>query len=104
MHVYSSDNRGIYEASLWRICEYTIRSYAEAAFPDTGISDEDKALFIRFYKCELFGLTIDWITNGMKDDYARGVLRYAKLRKGMAEELIERMKNTAQAGEKQEKI
>ena len=40
----------------------------------------------------------------MKDDYARGVLRYAKLRKGMAEELIERMKNTAQAGEKQEKI
>ena len=103
MHVYGSENRGIYEASLWRICEYTIKSYAEAAFPDTGISDEDKALFIRFYKCELFGLTIDWITTGMKDDYARGVLRYAKLRRGMAEELIERMKNTAQAEEVQGK-
>ena len=94
LHVYNSENRGTYVASLWRICEYAVAAYAKSAFSDSGISDEDMALFVRFYKCELFGLIIDWISTGMKDDYDRGVRRYIKLRTGMAEELIERMKKS----------
>ena len=94
LHIYNSDNRDTYMASLWRICEYTVSAYAKSAFFDVGLTEDDMALFITFYKCELFGLIIDWITNGMKDEYAQGILRYALLRKGLAEELISRLKES----------
>ena len=89
MHIYRSENQGTYEASLWRMCEYVVSTYARSAFGDTPVSDEDKALFIRFYKCACFGMVIDWISHDMKDEYVQGLLRVCDLKKGTAQLIID---------------
>ena len=85
MHIFNSNNREIYVTSLWRVCEHAVRTYANAAFGDAPVSESDKELFIRYYKCSCFGLIMDWINSGMKDEYAEGVRRICALKKGTAD-------------------
>ena len=89
MHIYRSENRDAYETSLWRMCEYLVSAYADTAFGDVPVSDEDKALFIRFYKCACFGMVIDWIGHDMKDEYVQGLIRVCELKKGTSKLIIE---------------
>lgn len=98
LHVCNSNNQSIYTTYVWRMCEYTVSSYAKTMFSDVGLKEEDMALFIRFYKCELFGLMTDWINDGMKEDYMQGVLRFALLRKGLIEEHINKLKESEEEG------
>lgn len=89
MHIYHSGNRSTYEASLWRMCEYVVSTYAGSAFGDAPVSDRDKELFIRFYKCACYGMVIDWIGHDMNDEYVQGLLRVCELKKGTAELIID---------------
>lgn len=88
MHIYQSDNRGTYVASLWRMCEYTVTTYIDAVIPKGVLSESDREIFIRYHKCECFGMIIDWISTGMQDDYIQGIHRYFQLRKDTAEDVI----------------
>ena len=90
MHIYNSDNRSTYVNSLWRICEYMVSTYVNTVFSDSQLSDEDRSLIIRYHKCECFGMILDWISTGMKEDYMRGIRRICQLKKGSTEELIRR--------------
>lgn len=90
MHIYNSDNRSTYINSLWRICEATITTYFNTAFKDIPLTDEDKTLLIRYHKCECFGLILDWINHGIKDDYTKGFKRIYQLKKGSVEDMIHR--------------
>ena len=51
MHIYNSGNRSIYVDMLWKICEYVVTKYLKTVFPDTQLSDHDKQLIIRYFKC-----------------------------------------------------
>ena len=88
MHIFSSGNHSNI-SSLWRICEHVIRKYAETVFPDAPLSDNDKELFIRYHKCACFGLIIDWLQSGMKEEYVEDMHRICRLKKGSAELIIE---------------
>lgn len=92
MHIYQSGNRATYEASLWRMCEYVVSTYADTAFADAPVSDEDKALFVRFYKCACYGMVIDWISHDMKEEYSQGLLRLCELKKGTADLIIDNIR------------
>ena len=48
---------------------------------------------INFTKCGLFGLYIDWINNGMKDDAIEKIKRLIVLCHGLFDEMIERCIN-----------
>lgn len=89
MHIFNSSNREIYISSLWRVCEHMIRIYADTVFADVPLTDEDRNLFIRYYKCSCFGLILDWIDNGMRDDYVEAAHRICQLKKGSAELTIQ---------------
>lgn len=82
-HIYYSTCRETYVDSLWRISEYVVSKYADTVFPDAPLTDSDRLLFIRYFKCTLFGLTVDWITTGMDDTYAEGRSRMLGLIKGV---------------------
>ena len=88
MHIYNSNNRSIYVNSLWRLCDHFVTKYLETVFPDTPLSDYDKHLITRYFKCSCFGLVIDWISSGMKDEYIDGLHRLLTQSKGVAELLI----------------
>ena len=93
-HISSSPNKDTYISSIWRICEHLVTTYADTAFADAPVSESDLRLFIRFYKCALFGLSIDWINSGMKEEYAEELKRICMLKKGNVETVIQIKKKT----------
>lgn len=96
MHICNSVNRSIYEQYLLRICEYVVKTYFETAFESEKgtVSSSDKEIMVTFTKCTLFGLFIDWINNGMKDNAIEKLKRLITLCHGFSDEMLERCKNT----------
>ena len=90
MHIYNSDNRNTYVSSLWRMCEATVTTYFNTAFTDDRLSPEDRQLLIRYHKCECFGLILDWINNGLREDYVEGTRRLCQMKKSSVEDMIRR--------------
>lgn len=90
MHIYNSVNRDIYERYMMNICEYVIKTYLDTVFGRTGVSERDRTAAIRFLKCSLFGLSFDWIENGMKDDAVEEIKYITSLCHGLSDELIRR--------------
>ena len=68
LHICNSINRNIYEQYLMRICEYIVATYFDTVFSNENIDEEARQTIILFIKCELFGLSIDWINTGMNEN------------------------------------
>lgn len=95
-HIYNSVNRDIFENHLWDMCRYVVTNYINTAFGGYRISEKDKEIIIRFYKCEIFGQTLGWLESGMKDNLSEINHRLCELRKGMMEELFRRCEKNYQ--------
>lgn len=69
-HILNSSHRYIYERCLMKVCRHVVATYIDVAIPAGTLNDDERHLMIDFYKCMIFGITIDWCDNGMKDNYA----------------------------------
>ena len=92
LHIYNSINRDIYESYIMKLCEYVVSTYLDTAFGKNAVSEKDHAIAVRFFKCELFGLTFDWIANGMKEEAIEEIHHVTELCRGMSDEIIKRSK------------
>lgn len=90
LHIYNSVNRDIFEQYLWRVADHVVTMFAETAFKDKTISDYDKEVITAFYRCQCFGVAINWLQNGVHDDVQDRIRRICELQKGMIEEMINR--------------
>lgn len=90
MHIYNSVNRAIFEQYLWQVCEYVVVSYGKTVFTDEKLNEYDKELISDFYKCQCFGMVIDWMNTGMRDDIQKRISRLCELKRGSAETMIKR--------------
>jgi len=90
LHIFKSVNRDIFEQYLWKVCDYVVVSFCNTVFADKPISDEDRDIITMFYKAQCFGMVIDWLRNGMKEDVHQKIHRICELQKGMIEETIRR--------------
>lgn len=93
LHLYNSANRDIYEHYLMETCEYVVRTYLSTVFEDRHIAHDDFELIVLSYKCECFGLFINWLNTGLRDDIQPRLARICELRSGMAEEMFRRCGN-----------
>lgn len=93
-HIYNSVNRDIFEHYLWQACLYVVTTYINTVFSKYDIDATDKAIIIKYYKCELFGQVSEWLDNGLKEDILAVNHRLCEMRKGMIEELFERCQNS----------
>ena len=93
MHIYHSLSREVFEKSLMMVCEYFVRSYVNTALSPEEITAEDRITIINYYKCVCFGLTIDWLNNGMSEDYIKSIRRMFVLKKDMATEIARLLQN-----------
>ena len=91
MHIFSSLSRDVFERNLMTICEYFVRSYIETALAEEEIPPQDKQTVIDYYKCVCFGLTIDWLNNGMKPEQAQSIRRIFLLKKDLAVEVAQQL-------------
>ena len=89
-HIYNSVNRDAFERELMKICQSVVSTYVDNVFGKTSVSEKDREIVLRFIKCEFFGLIIDWLNCGMKDEALDDLLRITELCRGMSEELIKR--------------
>lgn len=95
LHICNSVNRNIYEQYLMRICEYVITTYFDTVFGEEGISEKDRDTIILFIKCELFGLSIDWINTGMSENAIVKLKHLLSLCNGLISEMIERCRESS---------
>ncbi len=79
MHIYSSASREAYERYLNRVSEYVVTKYIDTVFVDIPAKEEDKQIIIKFYKCELVGYVLDWMSDGMRYDIRSQVQRICEL-------------------------
>ena len=100
LHLFQSANRDIYERYSMQLCEYLVTTYLDTAFGRDAIPAYDRALAIRFFKCTVYGLCYDWITDGMRDERIRDMDYLTQLCRGLSDELIRRSREAAavQAG------
>ena len=94
LNIYDSVNRGIYEQYLMRLCEYVVTTYLDTVFGKDSVNSYDRSIAIRFLKCELFGLSFDWIASGMKKDVIDEICHVNSLCRGFSEEVMRRMGKT----------
>ena len=89
MHVYQSVNRDIFEQYLWSVCDYISAAYSATLFQGKSIAASDQELICEYLSTQCFGLAMNWISRGMKEDVRSKVSRYCELRKGSIERMIE---------------
>lgn len=90
LHIYNSSGRDIYQRYLMQMCRYVVESYINTKFTDFHPSEEDRDIILQLYSCQCFGLFIDWLEGGLKDDFPRRMDRLCHLRKGLIEETFRR--------------
>jgi len=88
MHIYKSVSRDVYEGFLWRICDYSVRTYINSAIPVSRISSANREAITNYYKCFLFGVVSYWLENGMNEDMLDEFERLNPLQKKQFEEMI----------------
>ncbi len=92
LHIYNSANRDIYEKSMMKLCEYVVTKYLETVFGKDPESEKARASAIIFFKCELFGLSFEWIEKGMKEDAIEEIYSLADLCRDFSDEIMKRSK------------
>ncbi len=93
-HIYHSVNRDIFTRGALRMCEYVVTTYIATAFPDDRVCQRDKRIVIKFLKCQLFGMCIDWIEQGMTDAAYDDLHRMLELVRDVPELIVRRSAET----------
>ena len=90
LHIYNSANKDVFEQYLNRVSESAVLKFFSTLENTHNISDEDKDAIIMYYKCQLVGFVIDWLSKGMKYDLSAKIKRICELFDGSMEKAIER--------------
>lgn len=90
LHIYNSVNRDIFETYLMKYSEYAVTEYLSAAFSEAEVAEEDKAIIIRFVKCSIFGIVLDWLAAGLPEESVGSIRRMLTVSHGLSEEIIRR--------------
>ncbi len=68
LHLYRSSHREDFIRYMNEICLYMVQSYIDNTTEGMNIAQEDKEIFIRYYKCILAGVALDWLDAGASYD------------------------------------
>ena len=90
LHIYNSVNRDIFERYLWKVCEHIVEAYGVKALKGMDIEPLDREIMKRFYKCECFGLAIEWMDGGLPENFSLQLDRFCELQTGVIEEMAKR--------------
>lgn len=95
LYLYRSTNRDVFEHYLMNVCRYGVETYVDTLFGGSAMSEQDKSLLVRYYRCVCFGVILDWLGGGMKDSLAEikaAFQRLCQLKKDMYLDLARREK------------
>lgn len=90
LHLYNSNNRDLYERELMEICHYVVGTYFDSLFEGQPCDSADKEILVRSYRCWCFGLLMDWLNQGLREDVKPMLKRLCELREGSVEASLAR--------------
>ncbi|MCD8215761.1 MAG: TetR/AcrR family transcriptional regulator [Clostridiales bacterium] len=79
LNIYRSVQRDIFIYNLERIELYIAEQYVNKVTANLSMSDDDKKLLTRLYKCISVGIIIDWLEYGMDYDLVKAFERLGYL-------------------------
>lgn len=79
MHVYRSLPREIFIQHLNHLLMYLVREYITNISSTLSIAPEDREIIVRYFKCLLVGIFLDWLDSGMSYDLLGDSLRVCRL-------------------------
>lgn len=82
LHIYHSVHCEVFLKELDRLCLYAITQYIDTTTGELSLLPKDKELLIRFYKCALVGILLDWLNEGMHYDLLSSFSRICDLFNG----------------------
>lgn len=90
LHIFHSVNRDIYEQYLMSSCDYIVTTYLDTVFGPHAVGDAERDVVIQFFKCELFGASLEWVSQGMPDSALEKLRRLLALCHGLSEDILHR--------------
>lgn len=90
LHLYNSNNRDLYERELMNICHYVVGTYFDSTFGSECCNAQDREILVHSYRCWCFGLLMDWLNDGLREDVKPMLKRLCQLREGSVEASIAR--------------
>lgn len=82
MNVYHALSREQIENYLFQLTHDLLMGVVEEKSAGLGLSEEEKAFIADFYKYGFVGIMLDWIKQGMKEDYQEITERLSTTLKG----------------------
>lgn len=79
LHIYRSVQREVFLKELDRLSLYVVTQYVDAVTSELPLCPEDKTLLIRFYKCTMVGIILDWLNEEMHYDLLASFERICSL-------------------------
>jgi AcrR family transcriptional regulator len=104
MHIFRSVKREVFEHYLMKVSEHFVRAYMDTALKGQTIDERDRETIIQYYKCVCFGLTIDWLGNGMNEEDAQSIRGVLLVQKNLAVEIAQLLQGNEAAGKATVKI
>lgn len=71
LNAYRCISRDQIESFLFQLVHDLLMGVVEEQSANTDISEQEKTFIADFYKYSFVGIMLDWIKNGMKDDYQK---------------------------------
>lgn len=88
LHIYRSLQREVFLHSLDRLALHMVTTYIDIVTEELSLPPEDRLLLIRFYKCALIGIFLDWLDNGLSYDLEKCFARGAELFNGLGKQAV----------------
>ena len=92
LHLYRSANRDLFEQYFLQITDHVIRAYLSRICQEQHLNPDpaDLEIHIHFFKCLVYGQTLDWLRAGMPAGLKDTFHRLCELYQGMPEEILRR--------------
>lgn len=79
MHIFQSSNRVAFEQHVWRVCRHTVRQYVDSLLEGRPVPEEEREAVIYYQVCATFGMTIDMLENGVREETREYVLHMSEI-------------------------
>ncbi len=90
LHIYNSANQQMLYQYFNRVSYITVSKFINTLDGAQNIDEDDRQAIVMYYKCQLVGFVIDWLSGGMKYDLCDKIKRICELFDGSMEKAIER--------------
>ena len=91
LHVYQSLPRDVFLRYLNQLVRYLVQEYLDTACKAYPLPEKRRELLVRYYKCVLVGIFLDWLDDGMRYDLSELAALICDLRSESGKKHLEKL-------------